>query len=188
MRAARKRWRKTYQRGSARRLVFLDETGVNTKMSRLYGRSPRGQRCVCAVPHGHWVNYTVLSALRYNRLCAARVIKGAMNAESFSEWVRRVLLRCLRRGDTVVCDNLSAHKCAAARELIEARGCELVFLPAYSPELNPIEQANAKLKSDLRGEEAREHGTLVAAVRKSARRLSPAMCRNFFSHAGYATT
>lgn len=169
-------------------MVFVDETGVNTSMSRLYGRSARGKRCVCAVPQGHWVSYTVVSALRHDRLCAARVIKGAMNAKRFSEWVRRVLLPCLRRGDTVVCDNLSAHKCAVARELIEAHGCSLCFLPPYSPDLNPIEMANAKIKGDLRAEEAREHGALVAAVRKSARRFSPAMCRNFFSHAGYATS
>ena len=157
-------------------------------MSRLYGRSPRGERCVCAVPQGHRVSYTVLSALRHDRLCAARVIDGSMNAERFAQWVRRALLPSLRRGDTVVCDNLSAHKSAAARELIEAHGCKLCFLPPYSPDLNPIEQANAKLKSDLRRDEAREHAALVAAVRKSVRGFSPAMCRNFFSHAGYVST
>lgn len=157
-------------------------------MSRLYGRSPRGERCVCAVPQGHRVSYTVISALRHDRLCAVRVMDASMNAARFTEWVRRALLPCLRRGDTVVCDNLSAHKCAAAREIIEAHGCKLCFLPPYSPDLNPIEQANAKLKSDLRRDEAREHAAIVAAVRKSARSFSPAMCRNFFSHAGYATT
>ena len=188
MRRGREQWRKTHQERSARRLVFVDETGVNTRMSRLYGRSPRGERCVCAVPQGHWVSYTVVSALRPDRLCAVRVMAGSMNAKRFLDWVRHALLPCLRRGDTVVCDNLSAHKSVAVRELIESHGCKLCFLPPYSPDLNPIEQANGKLKSDLRGEEAREHGALVASVRKSARRLTPAMCRNFFSHAGYATT
>jgi transposase len=188
VRRGREQWRKTHFGGDVRRLVFLDETGVNTRMTRLYGRSARGERCVCAVPQGHWVSYTVVCALRQDRLCAARVIEGAMRGERFAHWVRRALLPCLRRGDTVVCDNLSAHKCAAARELIEARGCKLCFLPPYSPDLNPIEQANSKLKSDLRREEAREHAALVAAVRKSVRHFSPEMCRNFFSHAGYVST
>jgi len=188
VRLRREQWKKTYLGRDGSRLVFLDETGVNTSMSRRHGRSARGQRCVCAVPQGHRVSYTVISALREQCLCAARVIKGAMNAKRFGEWVRRALLPCLRRGDTVVCDNLSAHKCALARKLIEAHGCKLSFLPPYSPDLNPIEQANSKLKSDLRRMQAREHAVLVAAVRKSVRSFSPSMCRNFFFHAGYVAT
>ena len=184
----RREWKKTHFRGDARRLVFLDETGVNTSMSRLYGRSARGERCVCAVPQGHWVAYTVVGALRHDRLCAVRVIKGSMSAERFTQWVGRALLPCLRPGDTVVCDNLSAHKSASARELIEAHGCKLCFLPPYSPDLNPIEQSNGKIKSELRREEAREHDALVSAVRKASRRVTPAMCRNFFAHAGYGST
>ena len=143
---------------------------------------------MCAVPQGHWVGYTVVSAPRHDRLCAARVIKGPMNAMRFTEWARRALLLHLRRGDKAVRDNLSAHKCAGVRELLEAHGCELCFLPPYSPDLNPIEQANAKIKSDLRREAAREHRALVLAVRKSACGFRPAMGRNFFSPAGYAST
>lgn len=143
---------------------------------------------MCTVPQGHRVSYTVVCALPLERLCAARVIQGAMNAERFSEWVRRALLPCLRRGDTVVCDNLSAHKCAAARELIEAHGCRLRFLPPYSPDFNPTEQANSKLKSELRREQSREHATACGSSAQVRPAFQPSHVPKFISHARYVST
>jgi len=156
-------------------------------MTRLRGRAPRAQRCVCKVVHGHYKNYTHIAALRHNRLCASRVMDGALNGEKLLAYVREKLLPVLRAGDIVVWDNLPAHKNTAVQKLLAGHGCEVKFLPPYSPDMNPIEMCNAKLKSDLRRAAAREHATLVKAVAKSVRSFTPRQCRNFFAHANYVS-
>lgn len=167
--------------------MFIDETGLNTKMTRLRGRSPRGQRCVGRVAHGHYQTCTTIAALRHDRLCAPFVIDGPMNGEMFLAYVQTQLLPELSPGDMVICDNLSSHKNAAVRNLLEAHGCELRHLPAYSPDLNPIEQAFAKLKSDVRGASARHYEALLKAVALSVRSFTPQLCKNLLSHANYTT-
>jgi transposase len=142
---------------------------------------------VCKVVHGHYKNFTLIAALRHNRLCADGVLDGALNSEKLLAYAREKLLPELRRGDMVIWDNLPAHKSAAVKKLLAAHGCRVMFLPPYSPDLNPIEMCNAKLKSDLRGAAAREHGQLVKAVAKSVRSFTPRQCQNYFSHAKYAS-
>lgn len=156
-------------------------------MTRHYGRAPRKQRCLGRVPHGHYQTYTAIAALRHDRLCAPFVINGAMNSECFATYVEKELLSELRPGDIVICDNLSSHKSAAARQVLESHGCELRHLPAYSPDLNPIEQAFSKLKSDVRSAGAREHESLLKAFARSVKSFSSQLCSNLFSHANYAT-
>jgi transposase len=128
------------------RLIFIDETWATTNMARRYGRSPRGQRLVAAVPHGHWKTSTFVAGLRTRGLTAPLVIDGAMNGATFLAYVEQMLAPTLSPGDIVIMDNLASHKVAGVREAIEGRGARLVYLPPYSPDLNPIEQAFAKLK------------------------------------------
>ena len=132
------------------RLVFVDETGLSTKMARLRGRSPRGQRCRAGVPHGHWKTTTFTGALRLTGMTAPFVWDGAMNSTVFLAYVEQVLGPTRQPGDMVVMDNLPAHKGTAIREAIERCGARLVFLPPYGPDFNPIEMAFAKLKAMLR--------------------------------------
>ena len=139
----------------ATKVVFLDETGANTKMTRRYGRAPRGERVVDAVPHGHWKTTTFVATLRSDGLAAPMVIDGAMNGDLFVAYVQQVLVPTLRAGDIVVMDNLSSHKRVAAVRAIERAGCSVVYLPPYSPDYNPIELAFAKIKARLRAAELR---------------------------------
>ena len=132
------------------RLVFLDESGVKTNMARLYGRAPRGERLVASIPHGHWKSLTFVAALRADRIDAPFVLDGAMNGKAFLVYVKDVLGPTLAAGDLVIMDNLSAHKVKGIREAIEATGAALLYLPPYSPDLNPIEMMFAKLKALLR--------------------------------------
>lgn len=186
MKAAREKWRESQPSLPDGKLVFIDETGLNTKMTRLRGRAPRGRRCVGRVPHGHYKTCTAIAALRHDRLCAPFVIDGAMNGEMFLAYVEKQLLPELSPGDIVICDNLSSHKGAAVRKVIEQHGCQLRLQPPYSPDLNPIEQAFAKLKSDLRSASARQYEPLLNAVASSLLSFSPQLCKNLFSHAQYA--
>ena len=146
------------------RLVFLDETGATTKMSRLRGRAPRGDRCRAALPHGHWKTTTLVAGLRLDGLTAPMVIDGAMNGEVFTAYAETLLAPTLNPGDIVIMDNLPAHKAADARAAIERTGATLMFLPPYSPDFNPIEQVFAKLKALLRKAAARTIDTLKAAI------------------------
>jgi transposase len=132
------------------KLVFIDETGLSTKMSRLRGRALRGERCRSAVPHGHWKTTTFTGALRLSGMTAPMVLDGAMNGVTFRAYVEQVLVPTLSPGDIVVMDNLPAHKVEGVRLAIEQAGCELRFLPPYSPDFNPIENAFSKLKAHLR--------------------------------------
>ena len=169
----------------AERLVFIDESGASTKMTRLYGRCPRGKRLVCAVPHGHWKTTTFLGALRHDGMTAPCVFDGPINGETFLAWVEQSLVPTLRRDDIVVMDNLSSHKVAGVREAIEAAGANLRYLPPYSPDLNPIEQFFAKLKSLLRKAAARTLETLITAIAEALTRFTPQECTNFVANSGY---
>ncbi len=168
-------------------MVFIDETALNTKMARLYGWSRRGQRCVGAVPLGHWATSTFIAALRYDRIDAPFLIEGSANMEVFAAYVGQVLCPELRPGDEVIMDNLCIHKTAAVARLIAARGAAVRYLPPYSPDLNPIEMAFAKLKSHLRREAARTLESLQPAIARSLQQFQPVHCRGFFRHAQYGT-
>ena len=169
----------------ARRLVFIDETAVTTKMVRHYRRCLRGKRLVGSVPHGHWKTLTYVAALRIDGLTANFVLDGAMNGTSFLAYVEQVLVPTLRKGDVVFVDNLPAHKVVGVPEAIEAAGASLRFLPAYSPGLNPIEQAFSKLKAALRKGAARTVTRLLKLIGRIAKTLAPEECANYFRHAGY---
>ena len=133
-----------------KRLVFIDETSVSTTITRLYGRAPQGERLVQKVPHGNWKTITFISALRHDRVTAPFVLEGAMTGEMFKAYVEQFLAPTLRKGDILFMDNASVHKVAGVEEAIKARGATPVYLPAYSPDLNPIEQLFAKIKAILR--------------------------------------
>lgn len=167
------------------RLIFIDETWATTNMARRYGRSPRGQRLVAAVPHGHWKTSTFVAGLRTRGLTAPLVIDGAMNGATFLAYVEQMLAPTLSPGDIVIMDNLASHKVAGVREAIEGRGARLVYLPPYSPDLNPIEQAFAKLKALLRKIAARTVSKLWDALGELLDRFTPQECANYLAHAGY---
>jgi transposase len=165
--------------------VFIDETWATTAMARRYGRARRGRRVVAAVPHGHWKTTTFLAALRHDGLSAPCVFDGAINGARFLAYVQQALAPTLRAGHVVVMDNLAAHKVQGVREAIAASGARLLYLPPYSPDLNPIEQAFAKLKTLLRSAAARTVETLWHTIGQLLAAFSPAECAHYFAHAGY---
>jgi transposase len=165
--------------------VFLDETGATTKMARRHGRAPRGQRLRASIPHGHWKTTTFIGGLRLGGMTAPMVLDGPMTGEWFLAYVEQVLVPTLRPGDIVILDNLAAHRSASARVAIEAVGARLLFLPPYSPDLNPIENAFAKLKALLRKAAARTVEQLWAAIAGIIDAFSPQECANYFAAAGY---
>ena len=167
------------------KLVFIDESGAKSNMTRLYGRALRSVRLIDRVPHGHWVNTTLVCALRKSGMTAAEVLDGAMNKQRLEAYVRDILCPTLQEGDLVVWDNLPAHKSQIAKELIEAKGATLLPLPPYSPDLNPIEMSFSKLKSVLRKEKIRDVGILREFLKISPKLFSPNECKNYFKHAGY---
>lgn len=185
MTARRRLWRAAQPFIDPERLVFLDETGVNTKMVRLYGWAPVGERCRDSAPFGHWKTMTFVAGLRQSGLCAPWVLDGPMNGEAFRVYVEKVLAPTLRRGDVVVLDNLPAHKVAGIREAVAARRAQLYYLPPYSPDMNPIEMAFAKLKALLRHEPARTIDALVERIGDILDRFRSTECANFFNAAGY---
>ena len=170
---------------NAQRLVFIDETAVTTKMVRHYGRSPRGERLVAKVPHGHWKTLTLVAALCIDGVTAPYVIDGAMDGATFVAYVEQVLAPTLAKGDIVFMDNLRTHKVQGVREAIAAVGATVRYLPAYSPDLNPIEQAFAKLKAALRKGAARTVTTLIKLIGKLIKAFAPDECANYFRNAGY---
>jgi transposase len=165
--------------------VFIDETGASTKMARISGRSKRGTRCRAAVPHGHWKTTTFTAGLRLGGLTAPMVIDGAMNGEAFLAYVHQLLVPTLSPGDIVVMDNLPAHKAGGVREAIENAGARLLYLPPYSPDFNPIEQAFAKLKTLLRGIAARTVTALWQAIADALDAFTPDESANYFTNSGY---
>jgi transposase len=165
--------------------VFIDETGASTKMARRYGRAPRGERCRASVPHGHWKTTTFVGALRLEGMTAPMLLDGAMHGAAFLAYVEQVLVPTLKPGDIVVMDNLPAHKPARVRQAIEAVGAELLFLPPYSPDFNPIEMAFSKLKAFLKKVAARTKDDLWDAVAHGIQLFTPTECENYFAAAGY---
>jgi transposase len=182
---ARQSWRSTQPSLKASKLVFVDETWASTNMARRYGRCQRGERLVSPVPYGHWKTTTLIAALRYDGLTAPFVLDGPINGEWFLIYVEEVLAPTLSPGDTVIIDNLPSHKVAGIREAIEARGARLIYLPPYSPDLNPIEQVFAKLKALLRKAAARSIETLCRVIGRLIKRFTPEECANYFANLGY---
>ena len=168
-----------------RRLVFLDETWTKTNMTRLYGRSLRGTRLVGSAPHGHWNTTTFLAGLRHDKIVAPLMLDGPINGEAFLAWTEQFLAPELRPGDIVVADRLGSHKGVAARQAIEARGAELMLLPSYSHDLNPIEQVFAKLKALLRKAAPRTRDALWRTIGEKLSMFTPAECQNYLRNCGY---
>ena len=170
------------------RLVFLDETWASTNMTRARGRSPSGTRLVMPVPHGHYKTTTFVAALRREGLTAPTVVDGAINGDVFVAYVRQQLVPTLRPGDVVVMDNLSSHKRAEVREAIEGAGARLEYLPAYSPDFNPIEMAFSKLKALLRKAGERTVEGLWRLLGRVLDDFPPQECENFIQHCVYRAT
>ena len=168
-----------------RRLVFLDETWTKTNMARLYGRAVSGQRVIGRIPHGHWQTTTFLAGLRHDRIVAPLVLDGTIDGETFQAWVEQFLAPTLNPLDIVVADNLASHKVVGVRQAIEARGASMIFLPSYSPDLNPIEQLFAKLKAVIRQLAPRSREALFQTIGYAIQQVSPAECANYFANAGY---
>jgi transposase len=186
--ARREEWQEVMFELPLDRFVFIDETWVTTNMTRLYGRARQGQRLVDAVPHGHWKTTTFIAALRLTGMTAPMVIDGAINGDLFCAYVDQVLVPELRAGDIVVLDNLSSHKRVEARTTIEAAGARVVFLPPYSPDFNPIENAFAKLKRQVRSAGKRTVEELWSFLGQVTDAFAPTECLNYFRHCGYAAT
>lgn len=167
------------------RLVFIDETWTKTNMAPLWGWAPLGQRIRARVPHGHWKTMTFLAALRHDGVTAPWFLDGPINGETFLLYIEKVLVPTLRPGDIVIMDNLGSHKGHAIRQAIRAVGARLLFLPKYSPDLNPIEQFFAKLKHWLRKAAARTPDAVCGAIADILRTITPNECANYFMHRGY---
>jgi len=183
----RERWKRHQGRIDAKRLVFIDETWTKTNMAPLRGWGPRGRRLVGKAPHGHWQTLTLIAALRIDRIDAPCVFDGPINGESFLAYINQVLVPTLRPGDVVVVDNLGSHKSKAVRAAIRAGGARLLFLPPYSPDLNPIEQLFAKLKAALRKAQERTLAQVVTRIAALIPAVAPDECANYFRNAGYAS-
>jgi transposase len=183
----RARWKAYQHRIALQRLVFIDETWVKTNMAPLRGWGPRGRRLKAYAPFGPWTTLTFIAALRHDRIDAPWVIDGPINGELFGLYVEQVLAPTLATGDVVILDNLGSHKGKAARAAVRARGAHLIFLPPYSPDLNPIEQVFAKLKHLMRNAQTRD---VEATWRKAGQLLdlfAPNECENYLRNAGYGS-
>ena len=184
----RARWRRHQGRLDPKRLVFIDETWAKTNMARLRGWRRRGERLVEKAPHGRWRTLTFLAALRHDRIVAPCVIDGPINGRSFLAYVEQVLVPTLHPGDVMILDNLGSHKGVGIRRAIRQAGDKLLFLPPYSPDLNPIEQAFAKLKHLLRQAGERTVEATWRRIGHLLDRFSKAECANYLANAGYAAT
>lgn len=185
MQAARAQWKENQPALDVTKLVFLDETGASTNMTRARGRAPRGERCMAAVPHGHWKTTTFIAGLRYNEITAPMVLDGPMDGPAFLAYVQQFLCQTLAPGDIVIADNLPSHKVAGIREAIEKTGATLRYLPPYSPDLNPIEKMFSKLKALLRKAAHRTAGALWSEIGQLLNAFSPTECANYFASSGY---
>jgi len=184
----REAWRQEQSGFDPARLVFIDETWASTNMARRHGRCPRGERLQVGVPHGHWKTTTFVGALTLRGFIAPWVLNGPINRDAFETYVGKVLVPELRKGDIVVMDNLSSHKGSKVRNLIEAAGAQLRYLPPYSPDLNPIENAFSKLKALLRKAAERTVDGLWTQIGCLLDRFRPDECKNYFTAAGYVAT
>jgi transposase len=171
----------------AQQVVFVDEMGTNISLCALYAWAPKGQRAHCWVPRNRGANTTVLSSMTLEGMGPSLVVEGATTSEVFETYVEQVLAPTLRSGQVVVMDNLNAHKGERIEELIEERNCELVYLPPYSPDFNPIEEAFSKIKGLLRKVEARSREALVEAIGAAISAVTASDARGFFEHCGYGT-
>ena len=183
----RERWKRHQNRLDPSRLVFIDETWAKTNMTRTHGRALRGARLMAKVPHGHWKTMTFVAALRVDGLTAPMVLDQPINGEWFLAYVEHVLTPTLTPGDVVIMDNLGSHRGRAVRAAIRKAGAHLLFLPPYSPDLNPIEQAFSKLKSQLRKADERSNETVWRRIGDLLDLFSPNECANYLRHAGYAS-
>jgi transposase len=170
----------------SRQLVFVDECSSNIALTPLYARAPRGQRAVGKVPHNYGANTTLMASLSLQGMGQALVWQGATDASTFEAYIQQVLAPSLQRGQIVVMDNLSSHQGEPVRQAIEARGCQLLFLPTYSPDFSPIEGAFSKLKTFLRRMGARTQETLLEAIKEALVTISPADALGWFTHCGYS--
>jgi transposase len=182
----RAQWKKYQSRLDPERLVFIDETWAKTNMARTHGRCRRGAKLRAKVPHGHWRTLTFLAALRHDRIDAPCVIDGPINSRSFVAYVEQFLVPTLKPGDVVILDNLGSHKGQAVRRAIRAAGAKLLFLPPYSPDLNPIEQVFSKLKRLLRQAAERTVTTTWKRIGKLLDAFTPQECANYLRNSGYA--
>ncbi|MGJ3244313.1 MAG: IS630 family transposase [Opitutales bacterium] len=188
MAEAREKWQQLRQAWSNRRLVFIDETGVSTNMVRQRGRAPKSRRCLAKAPHGHWHTNAFVAALRTDGVTAPWLVDGAMNGDAFRAYITTQLVPTLRPGDMVIADNLSSHKVCGVREAIEQVGAELVFLPPYSPDFNPIEMFFSKLKAHLHRGAERSIDKVAERVGDVVGIVSPEECENYFKAAGYVSS
>lgn len=185
---ARAEWPELLDRLDCRRLIFLDETWASTNMARTHGYAPLGERLLATVPFGHWKITTFVAGLSATGFIAPMVLDGAMDGLAFAAYIEQVLTRELRRGDLVIMDNLPAHKTALVRQALEAANIRYVYLPPYSPDLNPIEKAFSKLKRLLRTAAERTVDGLWSAIGRLIDQFRPNECKNYFRSCGYAAT
>ena len=185
MRARRQAWFDGQIDLDPEKLIFIDETGASTRMARLRGRAPRGERCRASVPHGHWKTTTFTAGLRLTGMVAPMVLDGAMNGPAFKAYVEQVLVPELKPGDIVVMDNLPAHKVTGVRDAIKGVKAHLLYLPPYSPDFNPIEMAFSKLKARLRKNAPRTINDLWDNIGQMINAFSKNDCINYFAAAGY---
>lgn len=183
--ASRHIWKEWQKSCDVSKLVFLDETGARTDMIRRYGRAKGGLRCFDDAPGGHWKTMTFIAGLRVNEIIAPWCLDGAMNGKNFKIYLETQLVPTLKPGDIVIADNLSAHKVAGVREIVESCGAHILYLPPYSPDLNPIEQVFSKLKNLLRKAMARSYETLWKTIGKLLNLFAKHECQNYFRNSGY---
>lgn len=183
----RRRWHSWQTRLDPARLVFIDETWIKTNMAPARGWGPKGVRLRSFVPHGHWRTLTFLGALRHDRLTAPCVFDGPINGECFRAYVQHILLPALKPGDIVILDNLGSHKSKAVRQMVHGAGARLWYLPPYSPDLNPIEQAFAKIKHWMRQAQRRTVEDTWRQIGYLVETIQPPECANYFLNAGYAS-
>lgn len=188
MAEARARWKAGQAELDPRHLVFIDETGANTKMVRAYGRCSRGERLVCKQPWGHWKTTTFTAGLTCGGFIAPFVLDGPMTGEAFLAYVEQVLCPCLMPGDIVILDNLPSHKVTGVVKAIQAKGASLLRLPPYSPDLNPIELAFAKFKGLLKKAAERTKDDLWERIGQLLVEFTPQECANYLAHDGYVST
>jgi transposase len=183
--ASREAWFEGQLDLDPKKLVFIDETSISTSMARRFGWAPRGERCRASIPFGHWKTTTFVAGLRVDRIDAPMTIEGALDGEAFLAYVEQVLAPTLSKGETVVMDNVPLHKVAGVSEAITAKGASVLYLPAYSPDFDPIEKFFSKFKSILQRIAARTAEALEAAVAEALQSVTPDECRNYFAACGY---
>ena len=185
MKLRREDWQRCMPGLNLDKLVFFDEIGVNTKMVRLHGRCPRGQRLIDLTPAGHYRNSTLMSGMRLDGIVAPMLLDGPVNGEAFAGYVEQCLAPALAPGDILIIDNLPAHKSVRVTAAVAGAGCVLVYLPPYSPDLNPIENMWSKVKASIRSAGARTLDTVVIAVNAALHSVTLSDCEGYFCHCGY---